>query len=137
MKEVSKQALSLNSLSFLSLSPALLTSVHTVRPDLLLAYGVVYRARALTSSNIVALKQIRLTPEERQNGIPITALREISLLRSLSHENIINVMDVAVGTEQEALDEIFMVMEYCEQVGSFFHCAPYSFFFFFSFSFTL
>lgn len=39
-------------------------------------------------------------------------------------------MDVAVGTEEEALDEIFMVMEYCEQVGSFFHCAPYSFFFF-------
>ena len=132
MKEVSKQALSLNSLSYF---PALLASVHTVRPDLLLAYGVVYRARALTSSNIVALKQIRLTPEERQNGIPVTALREISLLRSLKHENIINVMDVAVG-DTDALDEVFMVMEYCEQVGSFFRCAPYSFFFF-SFSFTL
>lgn len=57
-----------------------------------------------------------MTPEERQNGVPITALREISILRSLRHNNIINVFDVAVGGE--LMDEVYMVMEYAEQVGS-------------------
>ena len=93
------------------------------------AYGVVYRARARArarspSSDIVALKQIRITPEERQNGIPITALREISLLRSLKHENVVDVMDVAVGTGVAALDEIYMVMEYCEQVSPISNSVP-------------
>jgi len=64
---------------------------------------------------MVALKQIRLSLEERQNGIPITALREISILRSLKHINIVNVLDIAVG--DKSLDEIYMVMEYAEQVG--------------------
>lgn len=74
-----------------------------------------FRARHRTSANLVALKQIRLSVEERQNGIPITALREISILRSLKHINIVNVLDVAVG--DTTLDEIYMVMEYAEQVG--------------------
>ena len=79
------------------------------------AYGVVYRARDRQSSKVVALKQVRISAEERQNGIPITALREISILRSLKHSNIINVIDVAVG--QQLMDEVYMVMEYAEQVG--------------------
>ncbi|KAI9712208.1 MAG: hypothetical protein M1812_006942 [Candelaria pacifica] len=78
-------------------------------------YGVVHRARDKRNSQIIALKQLRIFPEERQNGIPITALREISILRSLRHTNIINVLDVAVG--EKALDEVYMVMEYAEQVG--------------------
>ncbi|KAI4086559.1 MAG: hypothetical protein LQ344_007462 [Seirophora lacunosa] len=76
-------------------------------------YGVVFRARERASSKTVALKQIRIPHEERQNGVPITALREISILRSLRHDNIVNVLEVAVG--QNAMDEVYMVMEYCEQ----------------------
>ncbi|KAI9813238.1 MAG: Cyclin-dependent kinase 10 [Pycnora praestabilis] len=79
------------------------------------SYGVVHRARELRTSQIVALKKVLILSEERQNGIPITALREISILRSLRNPNVINVVDVAVG---ERLDEIYMVMEYAEQVGS-------------------
>lgn len=75
-----------------------------------------YRARAPETSRFVALKQVRISAEERQNGVPITALREISILRSLKHNNIINVIDVAVG--EQAMDEVYMVMEYAEQVGS-------------------
>lgn len=80
------------------------------------AYGIVFRARERSTSQIVALKQVRTSPEERQNGLPITALREVSILRSLRHENIVNVLEVAV--EELAMDEIYMVMEYCEQVGN-------------------
>ena len=74
-----------------------------------------FRARDRASAKLVALKQIRLSLEERQNGIPITALREISILRCLKHTNIVDVLDVAVG--DRSLDEIYMVMEYAEQVG--------------------
>ncbi|KAI4269863.1 MAG: hypothetical protein LQ337_007033 [Flavoplaca oasis] len=76
------------------------------------AYGVVFRAKEHESSKIVALKQVRIPPRDRQNGVPITALREISILRMLKHDNIVNVLDVAVGSP---MDEVYMVMEYCEQ----------------------
>lgn len=65
---------------------------------------------------MVALKQVRISPEERQNGVPITALREISILRSLRHENVVRVGDVAVG--ERAMEEVYLVMEYAEQVGA-------------------
>ena len=75
---------------------------------------MVYRARDRQTSRVVALKQVRISAEERQNGVPITALREISILRSLKHNNIIDVINVAVGMQ---MDEVYMVMEYAEQVG--------------------
>jgi cyclin-dependent kinase 10 len=51
---------------------------------------------------------------ERENdGLPISSLREIKLLKTLRHDNIVLVKEVAVGND---LDQIFLVMEYCEQV---------------------
>ena len=41
-------------------------------------YGVVYKARDVNTGNIVALKKIRLEAEDE--GVPSTAIREISLL---------------------------------------------------------
>ncbi|TPX59415.1 hypothetical protein SpCBS45565_g07747 [Spizellomyces sp. 'palustris'] len=73
-------------------------------------YGIVYRARDKASGTIVALKRIRM--EQEQEGLPLSSLREISLLKSLRHENVVSVLDVVVGN---GLDNIFMVMEYCEQ----------------------
>lgn len=83
------------------------------------AYGIVHRARA-PSSEVVALKQLRIDPSDRGNGIPLTALRELSVLRSLKHPNIVNVLDIAVEDKngEDAWDELFMVMEYAEQVGT-------------------
>lgn len=50
-------------------------------------YGVVYKARDKVTGEVVALKKIRLEGEDE--GIPATALREISLLKELSHPNIV------------------------------------------------
>lgn len=50
-------------------------------------YGVVYKARDVNSGQIVALKKIRLEAEDE--GVPSTAIREISLLKELKDENIV------------------------------------------------
>jgi cyclin-dependent kinase 10 len=71
-------------------------------------YGIVYRARHSTTNEIVALKKVIL---EQKDGLPISSLREISLLRQLRHENIVQVHNIAVGP---SLDSIFMIMEYCD-----------------------
>lgn len=80
------------------------------------AYGVVHRSLDRLTNRIVALKQVRIFDSDRGNGIPITALREISILKSLRHTNIISVLDVAVSTKD--LDDVYMVEEYAEQVGT-------------------
>ena len=50
-------------------------------------YGVVYKAKDKTTGETVALKKIRLEVEDE--GVPSTALREISLLKELDHPNIV------------------------------------------------
>lgn len=79
------------------------------------AYGIVSRARDTRNGSVVALKQVRILEYERNNGMPLTALREISILRSVRHQNVINVLEVAV--DDTVLEDVYMVMEYCEQVG--------------------
>ena len=51
------------------------------------AYGVVYKALDKQTQKYVAMKKIRLEVED--DGIPHTALREISLLKQLDHVNIV------------------------------------------------
>jgi serine/threonine protein kinase len=51
-------------------------------------YGVVYKARDRVTGEIVALKKIRLEADDE--GIPSTAIREISLLRELNHPNVVS-----------------------------------------------
>jgi len=55
-------------------------------------YGVVYKARERTSGEIVALKKIRLESEDE--GIPSTAIREVSLLKELEHPNVVRLLDI-------------------------------------------
>ena len=57
-------------------------------------YGVVYKAKdrqtgevSFSLLQIVALKKIRL--EKEDDGVPSTAIREISLLKGLKHPNIV------------------------------------------------
>ncbi|KAL3460980.1 kinase-like domain-containing protein [Aspergillus heterothallicus] len=56
-------------------------------------YGVVYKARELTHPNrIVALKKIRLEAEDE--GVPSTAIREISLLKEMNDPNIVRLFNI-------------------------------------------
>lgn len=55
-------------------------------------YGVVYKARDRLNGRMIALKKIRL--EQEEEGVPSTAIREISLLKELQHENVVSLMDV-------------------------------------------
>ena len=50
-------------------------------------YGVVYKSKHKVTGDIVALKKIRL--EQEDEGVPPTAIREISLLKELQHPNIV------------------------------------------------
>ena len=55
-------------------------------------YGVVFKGRNRKTNEIVAMKKIRLESEEE--GVPSTAIREISLLKELQHPNIVMLQDV-------------------------------------------
>ena len=48
---------------------------------------MVYKARDITTNQIVALKKIRLEAEDE--GVPSTAIREISLLKELKDDNVV------------------------------------------------
>ncbi len=45
-------------------------------------------------------------------GLPICSVREIGILLSLRHRNIVELREVVVGRD---LENMFLVMRYCEQ----------------------
>ena len=73
-------------------------------------YGYVYRAIDRSSGETVALKRIILH-NEQQDGFPLTSLREVKTLRRCHHPNIVQLIDVVVGNNRDA---VFLVFEYCE-----------------------
>ena len=70
-------------------------------------YGIVYRAKDQKGNEDYALKKIRLQAEEE--GIPSTAIREISLLKELKFKNIVNLIDV-----MHTPKKLTLVFEYVE-----------------------
>lgn len=55
-------------------------------------YGKVYKARQNRTGEWVAMKQMKLDTQEE--GVPSTAIREIALLKELSHSNVVKLLDV-------------------------------------------
>jgi len=74
-------------------------------------YGVVYKARDNETNQFVALKKIRLESEDE--GVPSTAIREISLLKELTHTYIVNLLDVVhLMTGQSS--KLYLVFEFLD-----------------------
>jgi len=71
-------------------------------------YGEVFKARNRKTNETVALKKIRMESEEE--GVPSTAVREISILKQLDHPNIVHLFDVIL-TERS----LTLVFEYMDQ----------------------
>ncbi|ODQ58698.1 hypothetical protein WICANDRAFT_21208, partial [Wickerhamomyces anomalus NRRL Y-366-8] len=70
-------------------------------------YGKVYKAKNIITSEFVALKRLRM--ESEREGFPITAMREIRLLQSFDHPNIVKLLEIMVEQKQ-----IYMIFDYAD-----------------------
>ncbi|KAK9235793.1 kinase-like domain-containing protein [Lipomyces kononenkoae] len=70
-------------------------------------YGKVYKAVNTVTNEMVALKRIRM--ESERDGFPITALREIKLLQSVRHDNVVSLLEMMVEKSS-----VYMVFEYMD-----------------------
>lgn len=80
-------------------------------------YGQVYKARDYNTSDFVALKKVRL--ENEKEGFPITAVREIKILRQLNHKNIVNLREIVTDKQdptefKKDRGSFYLVFEYMD-----------------------
>ncbi|SCO88376.1 related to galactosyltransferase associated protein kinase P58/GTA [Fusarium oxysporum] len=80
-------------------------------------YGWVARATNKATGKVVALKRLKLEPQDR-NGLPVTGLREIQILKDCQHRNIVTMEEVVVGDDVSRPDNqpssLFLVLEFVE-----------------------
>lgn len=80
-------------------------------------FGKVFKAfRLKNPDKFYAIKKISRT-KEFNDGFPFTSIREIKLLKSLKHENIVKIIDIYTSKSREGQKRIpstFIVMEYME-----------------------
>ncbi|RKP03575.1 hypothetical protein CXG81DRAFT_6045, partial [Caulochytrium protostelioides] len=63
-------------------------------------YGKVFKARSLVDQNqFFALKRVRI--ETEKEGFPVTGMREVRLLNTLRHPNIVRLCDIVSDPSQE------------------------------------
>jgi len=80
------------------------------------AYGTVYKARDTLSDTIVAIKKVKLALTE--DGVPMSVLREISLLKQLgkaNHPNIVRLLDICHGQRMDREMVLYLVFEHVDQ----------------------
>lgn len=79
-------------------------------------FGHVHKGTFKPTGTAVALKQIIL--HNSQDGMPITALREIKIMKSLRQRNILHLLDMAVEKKRQADGKreysFFMIMNYMD-----------------------
>jgi serine/threonine protein kinase len=69
-------------------------------------YGSVFLARCRETNVPVALKKIK---QQKKEGFPISAVREIKILKILRHPNVITLLNVV-----KMNDDVYMVLEFCD-----------------------
>lgn len=86
-------------------------------------FGKVYKAQNTITRVHVALKRIRM--ESEKDGFPVTAMREIKLLQSLRHENVVRLYEMMVSNGRSfhvpsgvilivSPGSVYMVFEYMD-----------------------
>ncbi|KAI0157671.1 Pkinase-domain-containing protein [Xylariaceae sp. FL1272] len=68
-------------------------------------YGKVFKGKHVYTHKLVALKRIRM--EGERDGFPVTAMREVKLLQSLRHPNIVHLYEMMIEH-----NDCYMVFEY-------------------------
>jgi len=78
-------------------------------------FGEVHKAKDSRTKEIVAMKHIYMANENE--GVPITALREIKILKQLNHPNIIPLLEIAVKRGNRVARQrgaLYMVFPYMD-----------------------
>ncbi|KUI60547.1 Serine/threonine-protein kinase ppk23 [Cytospora mali] len=77
------------------------------------AYGWVARAKEIATGKVVALKRLKIEANDR-NGLPVTGIREIQILKDCHHKNIVKLQEVVVGEDTSRIENIFLVLDFLE-----------------------
>lgn len=76
-------------------------------------YGSVFMGADKVTGEIVALKRINTEAEE--NGFPITAIREVKILKALKHDNIVELKEIVTSKDGSNIPKnVFLAFEYLE-----------------------
>ena len=73
------------------------------------SYGVVFKGRHKMRGDIVAMKKVKIDAEDE--GIPATSVREISMLRDIQHQNIVQLKDILMSDLKLYLVFEFLTMD--------------------------
>jgi len=78
-------------------------------------FGFVYKAKCRKTGKYYALKRVKTDMEKE--GFPITAMREMKILKKLNHQNIVHLQEIVISkpsTQNKLRGTVYMVFEYLE-----------------------
>lgn len=77
-------------------------------------YGNVFKAQDRVTKEVYAMKKIKMDREKE--GFPITALREIRLLKQMDHPNIIKLREIVTSkaSDERLPGNVYLMFEYME-----------------------
>ncbi|KIJ19733.1 hypothetical protein PAXINDRAFT_178578 [Paxillus involutus ATCC 200175] len=75
-------------------------------------FGGVHEAVQVSTGHAVALKRILMYNEK--GGMPVTALRELKILKAMKHPCIVDIVDMFVVRSNDSLISVYMVFPYMD-----------------------
>lgn len=75
------------------------------------SFGKVYKAIEISTQKIVAMKKVRM--QHSGEGISVSTLREIKILKMLDHPNILKLLDIAIKRYGQST-HIYLVLEFMQ-----------------------